>query len=176
MYVLAPSDVFVVGYVATKTFTSSLLRANDRWIETYICDFIHQRDVLYQDCEVPHRFLLWPRCCSSYTRNGFRFTRLRFDHSTPAQSTLAVLNFLRSFPVTFYVKDLDVQTALQIVSYIFSKIIWCKCFKFTASSSFLKRHQDPVLSNLHASYQYSANFPPFFYTSIATNILVFFNT
>jgi len=30
VYVPAPSDVFVDGYVATKTFTSSLLRANDR--------------------------------------------------------------------------------------------------------------------------------------------------
>jgi len=92
------------------------------------------------------------------------------------QSTLAVLNFLRSFPVTFYVKGLDVQIALQIVSYIFSKIIWCKCFKFTASSSFLKRHQDTVLSILHARYQFSPNFLPFFYTSIDTDILVLFST
>ena len=127
---------------------------------------MHQRDVLYQDCEIPRWFLLRPHCWSSYTRNGSRFRRLRFDHPTPAESTLAVLNFLRSFPVTFHVKGLDVQLALQTISYILLKIMWCKCFTFTASSFCLNPFQPKLIlvhttvtGTCHRAYKTCKNWP-----------------
>jgi hypothetical protein len=158
VYVPASFDVFVVGYVATKTFTSSLLRATDRWIK--------------------HTFVVWYTYGMFYTKTVQLLTGSCCD-LTAAHPTLAMDSATHVFASIIrsqlsrnsrcwisFVHFLLLSTwrawmckiALQIVSYIFSKIIWCKCFTFTVSSQCLKRHQDPILSILHAPYQFSPNF------------------